>query len=68
MDTYEQAKKKWAECSMDEWTAGADGTPAAGYSYQALTSAAEITDKFSKMLDFVSASLMRSYCCSCLLR
>lgn len=24
-DTYEQAKKKWAECSMDEWRNGAEG-------------------------------------------
>ena len=26
-DAYEQARKKWAECSVDEWTRGADGTP-----------------------------------------
>ncbi|TBU52076.1 hypothetical protein BD310DRAFT_941044 [Dichomitus squalens] len=25
-DAYEQARKKWSECSIDEWTKGADGT------------------------------------------
>lgn len=24
-NNYEQSKKKWAECSMEEWRAGADG-------------------------------------------
>lgn len=24
-DTYEQAKKKWTECTVEEWRAGADG-------------------------------------------
>ncbi|OBZ66422.1 hypothetical protein A0H81_13695 [Grifola frondosa] len=37
MDAYEQARKKWSECSMDEWTTGAD----------------ELAGKFTKMLDFV---------------
>ncbi|KAH9914138.1 uncharacterized protein B0H18DRAFT_141612 [Fomitopsis serialis] len=37
VDAYEEAKKRWSECSMEEWTAGAD----------------ELTTKFSKMLDFV---------------
>lgn len=26
VDAYDQAKKKWAECSNEEWKAGADGT------------------------------------------
>ena len=25
-DAYQQARKKWSECSMEEWTKGADGT------------------------------------------
>ena len=25
VEAYEQAKKKWSECSMDEWKVGADG-------------------------------------------
>ena len=25
LDAYEDAKKRWTECSIDEWTAGADG-------------------------------------------
>lgn len=25
MSTYEDAKKKWTDCTMEEWTAGADG-------------------------------------------
>ena len=25
VDVYEEAKKRWSECSMDEWRAGADG-------------------------------------------
>ncbi|PSS34170.1 hypothetical protein PHLCEN_2v1787 [Hermanssonia centrifuga] len=25
LESYEQAKKKWAQCSMDEWKTGADG-------------------------------------------
>ena len=25
LDAYEDAKKKWANCSIDEWKAGADG-------------------------------------------
>ncbi len=24
-DSYEQARKKWSECSQEEWTRGADG-------------------------------------------
>ncbi len=24
-DAYEQARKKWSECSIEEWTQGADG-------------------------------------------
>lgn len=27
MSTYEDAKKKWTDCTMEEWTAGADGNP-----------------------------------------
>ncbi|KAI0640488.1 hypothetical protein C8Q79DRAFT_996420 [Trametes meyenii] len=36
-DSYEQARRKWAECSAEEWTKGAD----------------ELMGRFSKMLDFV---------------
>ncbi|KAI0824479.1 hypothetical protein BC628DRAFT_1377831 [Trametes gibbosa] len=36
-DAYEQARKKWAECSVDEWTNGAD----------------DLASRFGKMLDFV---------------
>ncbi|KAI1790023.1 hypothetical protein LXA43DRAFT_1017965 [Ganoderma leucocontextum] len=36
-DAYEQARKKWSECSLDEWTNGADN----------------LADRFSKLLDFV---------------
>ena len=25
-DAYQQARKKWSECSVEEWTQGADGT------------------------------------------
>ncbi|KAI8974033.1 hypothetical protein BD414DRAFT_510165 [Trametes punicea] len=35
-DSYEQARKKWAECSMEEWTKGADN----------------LTERFGKMLDY----------------
>lgn len=27
METYERAMNKWRDCSMEEWIAGADGTP-----------------------------------------
>ncbi|KAI0686550.1 hypothetical protein C8Q76DRAFT_761452 [Earliella scabrosa] len=36
-DAYEQARKKWAECSVEEWTRGAD----------------ELSERFAKMVDFV---------------
>ncbi|KAI0665374.1 hypothetical protein C8Q78DRAFT_1064930 [Trametes maxima] len=36
-DSYEQARKKWAECSEEEWTKGTDG----------------LMGRFGKMLDFV---------------
>lgn len=26
IDVYAQAKKKWSECTIEEWKAGADGT------------------------------------------
>ncbi|KZT63284.1 hypothetical protein DAEQUDRAFT_159024 [Daedalea quercina L-15889] len=41
VDAYEEAKKKWSECSMEEWRAGAD----------------ELTTKFAKMLDFVKGHM-----------
>ncbi|TCD65260.1 hypothetical protein EIP91_002924 [Steccherinum ochraceum] len=37
LEAYNEARKKWSECSIDEWKAGAD----------------ELTTKFAKMLDFV---------------
>ncbi|PCH37595.1 hypothetical protein WOLCODRAFT_167619 [Wolfiporia cocos MD-104 SS10] len=37
VEAYEEAKKKWTECSMDEWKAGAD----------------DLASKFAKMLEFV---------------
>ncbi|KAI0665813.1 hypothetical protein C8Q78DRAFT_1063279, partial [Trametes maxima] len=37
VDSYEQASRKWAECSAEEWTKGAD----------------ELMGRFGKMLDFV---------------
>ncbi|KAJ8454669.1 hypothetical protein ONZ51_g12895 [Trametes cubensis] len=36
-DAYQQARKKWSECSVEEWTQGAD----------------ELAGRFGKMLDFV---------------
>ncbi|KAI9064945.1 hypothetical protein FKP32DRAFT_1591015 [Trametes sanguinea] len=36
-DSYEQARKKWAECSVEEWTKGAD----------------DIATRFGRMLDYV---------------
>ncbi|PIL29389.1 hypothetical protein GSI_09441 [Ganoderma sinense ZZ0214-1] len=36
-DVYEQARKKWSECSMEEWTKGAD----------------DLAVRFSKLIDFV---------------
>ncbi|KAH9847983.1 hypothetical protein C2E23DRAFT_889440 [Lenzites betulinus] len=36
-DAYEQARKKWAECSVEDWTSGAD----------------DLAGRFGKMLDFV---------------
>ncbi|KAI0799984.1 hypothetical protein C8Q74DRAFT_383428 [Fomes fomentarius] len=36
-DSYEQARKKWSECSQEEWTRGAD----------------ELAERFGKLLDFV---------------
>ncbi|KAF7792231.1 hypothetical protein EIP86_003266 [Pleurotus ostreatoroseus] len=36
-EAYEQARKKWTECTVDEWKAGAD----------------ELVIKFTKLLDFV---------------
>ncbi|KAI0644159.1 hypothetical protein C8Q79DRAFT_927973 [Trametes meyenii] len=41
-DSYEQARRKWAECSAEEWTKGAD----------------ELMGRFSKMLDFVKDHMM----------
>ncbi|KAI0687797.1 hypothetical protein C8T65DRAFT_529433, partial [Cerioporus squamosus] len=35
-DAYEQARKKWSECSIEEWTQGAD----------------ELATRFANMLDF----------------
>ncbi|GJE97587.1 hypothetical protein PsYK624_138080 [Phanerochaete sordida] len=37
ISTYEEAKKKWSECSQDEWVAGAQ----------------EIADRFTELIDFV---------------
>lgn len=37
LNAYDEAKKKWSECSIDEWRAGAD----------------ELMTGFAKMLDFV---------------
>ncbi|KAL6306843.1 hypothetical protein BKA93DRAFT_771087 [Sparassis latifolia] len=42
VEAYEQAKKKWSECSMDEWKTGAD----------------ELASKFTEMLDFVKAHMI----------
>ncbi|KAM5539793.1 hypothetical protein V8D89_006606 [Ganoderma adspersum] len=36
-DVYQQARKKWSECSMEEWTKGAD----------------DLSVRFSNLLDFV---------------
>ncbi|KAI0633929.1 hypothetical protein C8Q77DRAFT_1108513 [Trametes polyzona] len=36
-DAYEQARKKWSECSVEEWTQGADA----------------LASRFGKMLDYV---------------
>ncbi|KAI0349623.1 hypothetical protein OH77DRAFT_1579795 [Trametes cingulata] len=36
-DSYEEARKKWTECSMEKWTQGAD----------------ELAGRFGNMLDFV---------------
>ncbi|RDX42289.1 hypothetical protein OH76DRAFT_135455 [Lentinus brumalis] len=40
-DAYEQARKKWSECSIEEWTQGAD----------------ELATRFGKMLDFVKDNM-----------
>ena len=32
VDAYEEAKKRWSECSMEEWRAGADGASRKGRS------------------------------------
>ncbi|KAH9889570.1 hypothetical protein C8Q73DRAFT_793767 [Cubamyces lactineus] len=40
-DTYQQARKKWSECSVEEWTQGAD----------------ELAGRFGKMLDFVKGHM-----------
>lgn len=58
-DAYEQARKKWSECSVEEWTKGADGA-FSGVSQRALLifAAAELGERFTKMLDFVSDFLI----------
>ncbi len=60
-DVYDQAKKKWSECSMEEWTKGADGTcpyPRVIHSLTLLRP--DLAVRFSKLLDFVCGSFYRS--------
>jgi hypothetical protein len=67
IEAYEQAKKKWANCSLEEWKAGADGMRRSfhlslfnwdiGQVFYLLTwylFIAELASKFGGLLDFVS--------------
>ncbi|KAI0323380.1 hypothetical protein GY45DRAFT_1376360 [Cubamyces sp. BRFM 1775] len=57
-DAYQQARKKWSECSAEEWTKGADGTslPLLTQLVVATVVSAlpELAGRFGKMLDFVN--------------
>ena len=56
-DGYEQARKKWSECSMEEWTKGADGTWTLFRVIHSLKIIRpDLVVRFSKLLDFVSGS------------
>ncbi|KAF7424557.1 hypothetical protein PC9H_009864 [Pleurotus ostreatus] len=57
LEKYEEAREKWKTCSMDEWTAGADGMV---MSITELTTPLpehhhfiELTHRFGQVLDFV---------------
>ena len=62
-NAYEQARKRWIECSMEEWTKGADGTFHACTYWASLMQfrCVELTERFGKLLDFVSAFLLRRW-------
>ena len=58
---YEDAKKRWTECSYEEWKSGAEGEvfcPMVGMDQRMLRlcGAAEIAGKFGNLIDFVSGS------------
>lgn len=60
VEAYNESKKKWSDCSMDEWKSGADGAynyfvPCSFVSEEAIKRGenSELTSKFAQMLDFV---------------
>ena len=54
LDAYDEAKKKWSECSAEEWQAGAEGRPRHALLSDFADCTAELMGKFAKMMDFVS--------------
>jgi hypothetical protein len=57
-EEYEALQKKWSTCSLEEWQAGAGGEddPFFWFELNHANGLAELGDKFSAVLDFVSFS------------
>ena len=66
VEIYEDAKKRWTGCTLEDWQKGSDGTKLSLHKMGHLIyrNNSELSQKFAKTLDFVSVQLSRKAECS----
>lgn len=60
VEKLEESKKRWTNCSLEEWQKGGEGAigfPSVSYRLHVAFYHAELGEKFGKILDFVRTSL-----------